>query len=233
MSETKILLVDDSDFFLELEKGFLQFSPATILTAGNGREALEVVSREQPDLIFMDLSMPEMDGAACCAELKAHPRWRTIPVIMVLAPRSDGDIELCRQAGCDEIVTKPVDRKVFLEMGRRFLEKIDRRAARASCRFMVVFRDRDESDYAMSADISTGGMYLDTKKVSSKETCLMLNFLLPGENSEVIEIEGRVAWVNQGTGRPKPRLPEGFGVEFLNTPTETSRLLEKYIGKIL
>jgi CheY-like chemotaxis protein/Tfp pilus assembly protein PilZ len=229
MSDPKILLVDDSDFFLELEKGFLKHTPATLLTAANGVEALEVVSQHNPDLIFMDLSMPEMDGAACCARLKAHPRWRTIPVIMVYSPRSDQDVEVCRQSGCDEMLTKPVDRRLFLETGRRYLDKIDRRAKRVPCRFMVVFRCRDESGYAMSADLSTGGLYLSSEKSFRKADGLVLNFLLPGVGTKVIETEARVAWLNTGPCRPKPSYPEGFGVEFQGMTDDTLRLIRRYI----
>ena len=68
-----ILLVDDAKFFLELEKQFLKNTPATLLTASSGKEALEIAKESRPSLVFMDVDMPEMDGLDCCRQFKADP----------------------------------------------------------------------------------------------------------------------------------------------------------------
>ena len=121
MSLPRILLVDDVRLFLELEKSFLHLAQAKILTAANGEEALAVVRKERPDLVFLDLYMPVLDGAACCSAIKSDPEISTTPVIMVTTGGKPEEVEQCRAAGCDGLLTKPVDRSAFLDMVSRFI----------------------------------------------------------------------------------------------------------------
>src|ERR1039457_2919395 len=83
MNTPKILLVDDTKLFLKLEQEYLKHLAVTVLTAENGIEALEIARSQNPDLIFMDINMPVMDGVSCCAAIKADPGLRSIPVVMV------------------------------------------------------------------------------------------------------------------------------------------------------
>jgi CheY-like chemotaxis protein len=140
MGNSTILLVDDTKLFLELEKEFLNLTDATVITATNGREALEVARKRIPDLIYMDLHMSGMDGASCCTALKADPVLSTTPVIMVSTAGKEEEEAICRRAGCDEHLTKPIDRHRFLALGQRFLANIERREMRIHCRLNVLFR---------------------------------------------------------------------------------------------
>lgn len=106
MKRNKVLLVDDLNLILELEKVYLKGLHVDVYVAGNGEEALEIVSREKPDLIYMDLNMPVMDGPTCCRILKSDPTTREIPVIMVISASSPQDELQCRSAGGGTI-TKP------------------------------------------------------------------------------------------------------------------------------
>lgn len=230
MPNPRILLVDDSEFFLQLEKGFLRETQATIFTASNGLAALEVATRSRPDLVFMDLNMPEMDGAECCARMKGDPELVSVPVIMVFALRNEKDLEACRNAGCDGWLTKPIDRKAFLDIGRRFLSRIERRTPRFPCQSMAVFRSATQSGYGTVLDLSRNGLYIGSSHPVSRGERLKFHFLLPGSSSRVVEGEARVAWVNRDHHRPKPGLPEGFGVEFVEVTEESARMLEAYIA---
>ena len=161
MATPKVLLVDDTKLFLKLEQEYLKQSSAQVFTAGNGQEALELARSIRPDLIYMDLNMPVMDGVSCCAALKADPDLRDIPVILVTTEGMDDSVARCKDAGCDGFLTKPIDRKTFLEVGRSLLPKIDRRERRAPCRIKVLFRINDgENMYGTCLDLCTGGMYL-------------------------------------------------------------------------
>src|SRR6185369_12372842 len=80
MKRKKVLLVDDVHLIIELEKAFLKGLPVDLLIARNGVEALELVNKEHPDLIYMDLNMPVMDGLTCCRALKSNPETMAIPV---------------------------------------------------------------------------------------------------------------------------------------------------------
>lgn len=216
MSTKKILLVDDTKLFIELEKNFLKLSPVRALTAASGEEALEVMRKEQPDLVFMDLHMPGMGGAACCGRIKSDPTLRSIPVIMVTSSAKDEDLELCRQAGCNGYITKPIDRKVFLEKAREYLHAIDRREPRLSYRARVTFTVDGVSLSGMSSDLSCGGVYVATERNMQEKQELVLEIPLPGPEDSAVRARGIVAWDNGPGKRKKPSLPAGFGVEFID-----------------
>jgi len=126
MSFPRILLVDDVRLFLELEKSFLHLAQVELLTAANGEEALAIIRRERPDLVFLDLYMPVLDGAACCAAIKGDPELSATPVVMVTTGGKPDEVEQCRTAGCDGLLTKPLDRSAFLDMVSRFIPSFNR-----------------------------------------------------------------------------------------------------------
>ncbi|RNC72307.1 MAG: response regulator [Desulfuromonadales bacterium] len=216
MSNPSILLVDDEKFFLNLQQEFLKDSPVTILTASGGEEALDAIRRHRPNLIFMDFRMPDLDGATCCAILKNDPKLAAIPVVMVAAEGKENDRELCRKAGCDAIIAKPLDRRQFLATGRRFLPAVERRYARIPYSALAVFRKGESSFHGTIEDISLWGVYVASRCDVQIDERIRLGFVLP--DTELLEAEARVAWVNLGHRRIKPAMPEGFGVEFTAIP---------------
>ncbi len=229
MPTPKILLVDDTRLFLELEKSFLKLSPVHVLTATNGIDALEIARNERPDLIYMDLHMPKMDGALCCAVLKGDPALRSIPVIMVTSAGKDDDVRLCREAGCDDFITKPVNRKEFLEIGRKFLDRIDRREVRIPCRTPVKFKAHNVRFSGVSGDISSGGIFVAAEFDIEPKTSVELAFELPETGCILQGIRGRVAWLNSGKNLLTPSMPPGFGVEFTNLPKEAAETINSFV----
>ncbi|HKK01215.1 MAG TPA: response regulator, partial [Desulfuromonadales bacterium] len=103
MSHRKILLVDDVELFLELEKTFFNRAGFQLLVARTGQEAYDLAVSERPDLIFMDLFMPQMNGDEACRLLKADPALAAIPVVMVTQGGHEEELRRCRQAGCNDI----------------------------------------------------------------------------------------------------------------------------------
>ncbi len=116
----KILLVDDVPLFLELERSFLSGLGAQVLTARDGQEAVETARRELPDLIVMDLMMPQMNGDEACRILKSDPATGKIPILLVTAQESAKAAEQCKGSGCDGILAKPVRRNELLDQINRF-----------------------------------------------------------------------------------------------------------------
>ncbi len=230
-STPKILLVDDVDFFLEMEMELLKRTPATLLTARNGVEALEVARRERPQLIYMDVAMPEMDGLACCRAIKADPELRRIPVIMVFTPTRDVDLSAAAAAGAEEAITKPVDRKLFLDLGHRYLFDIERREKRASCQTTVDFRIAGRDYQGLAHDLSRLGLYIEYRDPIPESAFLYLSFLLPTVSPRRVEARGRVAWINQGFPRTNLKVPQGFGVEFQNIDEEALDTIRQYIDR--
>lgn len=210
----KILLVDDVKLLLELQKRFLASSPVQILTACDGLEALEVARKEQPQLIVMDKYMPNMDGLACCREIKADPLLRHIPVIMVSNASQSVEIEEFRSIGIDAYLDKPIEGKLYLNTIRKYVPSVDRRSQRFPCRLEVKLTASSSSFDCMSEDISFGGMFVATAHPFSRGDELFLSFVLPGCEAP-IEARGVVAWVNSGDVAGKKPFKAGVGVEFL------------------
>jgi uncharacterized protein (TIGR02266 family) len=226
----KVLLVDDVNMFLDLQKMYLKLSSVHVLTASNGIEAIEVAKRERPALVFMDLHMPGMDGAACCARLKADPAFGTLPVVMITSEGKAEDRELCTRSGCDAFLTKPLDRVLFLETARRYLTSLDRRDTRVSCQTRVKFRAFGVTLSGEACNISANGMYVAAEYEVAMGTVLELVFALPGAEGAVIQTKGRVAWLNGTKGRLNQGLPPGFGVEFTAITEESRRALERFVA---
>ncbi|RMG67773.1 MAG: response regulator [Nitrospirae bacterium] len=106
----KILIVDDEKTNLKLLSAILAPEGYEIYLAENGFEALEIVKKENPDLILLDIMMPEMDGFEVCRRIKADKTTKTIPVVMVTALTDKKDKVKAADAGADEFISKPVDR---------------------------------------------------------------------------------------------------------------------------
>lgn len=225
----KILLVDDVDFFIELEKDFLKRTPADILTARNGQQALDIVRREKPDMVFMDVDMPIMDGLACCRQIKADPALKSTPVIMVYAPTKATTNATCQAAGCDGILNKPVDRAAFLDLGRKFLFAIERREKRIPCQMTVTFQTNGVEYQGIGLDISPNGLYIQFRQTVKAEELLRLSFLLPTVCATPIEAVARIAWINQGFPRQDLGIPQGFGVQFQQISPASLASVHRYL----
>lgn len=105
----RILYVEDNDDNVFVVKTRLERAGYTILVAVNGQEGLDMARAERPDLILMDLSLPEVDGWEATRRLKSAEETRGIPIVALSAHAMAGDREKALEAGCDDFDTKPVD----------------------------------------------------------------------------------------------------------------------------
>jgi CheY-like chemotaxis protein len=224
-----ILIVDDVEFFLEVEKGFLKNTHAEIETARNGLEALAAIGRKKPDLIYLDINMPLMDGTECCRKIKADPQLRHIPVIVVYAASKGMDDVEINKCGCDGILHKPVDRNEFLELGRNFLPQVDRRFMRVPCQMTVELSIDGKKFQGQGYNISLNGMYIQYRDPIPAKSRLRLSFLLPTVSPDPIEVWCEMTWQNYGFPRGKLDMPQGFGVEFKLLNARYKAVIEQYI----
>ncbi len=109
MSKKRILVVEDNMDTYELVKFILEKSGYETFLAMNGRDGVNAVRKQSPDLIIMDLSMPEMDGWTATHLIKKDERMSNIPLIVMTARVLPSDRQRALEAGCNEYVTKPVD----------------------------------------------------------------------------------------------------------------------------
>jgi len=103
-----VLVVEDDDTNRELVTRFLMREGYRVLHAVNGRQGVDMALKERPDLILMDLSMPEMDGFEASRAIKTHPFGASIPIIAFTAHSLSQDVRKALEAGCDHYETKPV-----------------------------------------------------------------------------------------------------------------------------
>jgi two-component system cell cycle response regulator DivK len=111
----KILLVEDNELNRDMLSRRLQRRGFDVIVAVDGGEALSVASRERPDLVLMDMSLPVLDGWEAARRLKADPATCAIPVIALTAHVLSGDREKAMAAGCDDYDTKPIEFERLLQ----------------------------------------------------------------------------------------------------------------------
>ncbi len=104
-----ILLADDNALSRELMREILEASGHRIVEAENGRDALERIRHDQPEMVFLDLQMPLLDGFGVISELRADDDFRSLPVVAVTASAMLGDRERAIAAGFDSYIAKPID----------------------------------------------------------------------------------------------------------------------------
>ena len=109
MDAKRILVVDDEERVREMIEFRLRLFGYEVLQAANGQEALEIASREQPDLVLLDVMMPEPNGFQVCSRLKQHESTRHIPVVMLTAKAEAKDVTRAFNSGASDYVVKPYD----------------------------------------------------------------------------------------------------------------------------
>lgn len=118
-----VLVVDDNEQNLELLLAYLEdMEDVVAVEARNGVEAMDMVARQRPDLILLDIMMPKMSGFEVCKQLKSNPETRDIPVVMVTALSETADIERATECGTDDYLTKPIERAALVNLVRAMLQ---------------------------------------------------------------------------------------------------------------
>ena len=113
-----VLVAEDHAEVRAALSALLESAGYRVLAAQNGREAIELARAERPDIVLMDVVMPECDGIAATRALRSGRRTRRIPVVALTA--LEGAEAACRAAGVDEVLRKPVDGRALVELVRRW-----------------------------------------------------------------------------------------------------------------
>ena len=119
----RILLVEDNDLNRDMLRRRLSHRGHDVALAVNGRQGIDLARSGLPDLVLMDLSLPEIDGWQATRILKADAATRAIPIVALTAHAMLGDLEKAMEAGCDDYATKPVDLPALLDMIERLTGK--------------------------------------------------------------------------------------------------------------
>ncbi len=123
MSKKRILIVEDEESLLKLESILLTSKGYEVKGVSNGQAALDAVAEEHPDLILLDIMLPEVDGFEVCRRIKNDDQTRHIPVIMLTAKKSREDMARGEKVGADWYITKPFKSAMVIETIQRFLSR--------------------------------------------------------------------------------------------------------------
>ena len=118
-----VLVVEDHEPMLGAIKSVLEMRGYAVSTAVNGVDALQVMEETLPDLLIVDILMPEMDGYTFHSEVHRHPAWRSTPLIFLTSMAEREDIQRGRELGVERYITKPFDPEDLLEAVRVSLER--------------------------------------------------------------------------------------------------------------
>jgi DNA-binding NarL/FixJ family response regulator len=122
----KLLLIDDDPNLILLVKDYLEFRGYDVMTAENGREALEVLDNKVPDMIICDVMMPEMDGYSLVKHIRQEPRTNTIPVLFLSAKGQSQDRVKGLNEGADVYMVKPFEPEELVAQVESSLKQIKR-----------------------------------------------------------------------------------------------------------
>ena len=117
----RVLIVEDNELNMKLFNDLLEAHGYRTLQTRDGVEALQMAREHRPDLILMDIQLPEVSGLEVTKWIKEDEELRTIPVIAVTAFAMKGDEERIRQGGCEAYISKPISIATFLDAVRRHL----------------------------------------------------------------------------------------------------------------
>ena len=131
MQKPKILIVDDNEITLKLIKRYLEGSDFDVVTATDGEQCLEIVAKNEPDIILLDVMMPKLDGYETIKTLKTNEATKDIPVIIVTALNDVTNQVKSIASGADDFISKPIEEKLLVAKIRLFTDlAVERRKNR-------------------------------------------------------------------------------------------------------
>ncbi len=222
-----LLLVDDTELFLALEETFLSRSDFTLHTARSGTEALDIARRIKPDLIVLDLHMPDLSGDEVCARLKSDPDYERIPVVIATAEKNPPTLARCVEAGCDGFIHKPFSKEQLVRTVQELLVIAQRQYKRVEMSLSCVLRLDDEELESTIRNLSEGGAFIEVGIPLERETILDMEFSLP-DIDYPFRPQVIVRWASsflRMTAHP------GMGVEFLTMAELEREIIRTVVEK--
>lgn len=122
LDDAVVLIVDDNAQNLELIQAYMESLPCRLVTARDGVEAMARIIQDSPDLVLLDVMMPKMSGFEVCQRIKGNPATKDTVVVMVTAMHEVGDMERAVDCGCDDFVSKPVNKVELITRVRGLLQ---------------------------------------------------------------------------------------------------------------
>ncbi len=190
-----ILMVDDSGLFREIAEKIERRTHCRLLSADSGGEALGIVRRERPDLVFLDAGLDGMTGFDVCRVIKADSH--SSPTSVVVFSDRPGAAEDARRAGADEILPKPPEEAAVFDSIRRHLRLFARDDPRTAAGWSVTFWRDGAQHVGTLRDVSRGGFFIRTAVRQPVGARLEVAFDVPGETPD-LTVVGEALVVRMG-----------------------------------
>lgn len=217
----KILLVDDVDLFLELERSYLEGCDYDLITASSGEETLQRLDKIAPDVLLLDYYMPGINGDEVCRLIRKNTTWEKLPILMVTAAGKPEEVQNCLDAGCDDYITKPVNKQELREKVERLLGTVQRRSSeRVAVKLPIQLQEGGRLHVVTAEDISTSGVCLKAPLALEENTTVEMK--LEGVDGKTLSLYGRI----KRSGR---QTEDGCGVYFIYPDQESKKLLDRLI----
>jgi CheY-like chemotaxis protein len=215
MYSKKILLVDDDRTQPAIVEDFFRREQVEIITAENGLQAVALTRIEKPDLVLMDLCMPDGDGDLACKKIKHDPSVKFTPIVMMVDGEAPEDLVRCLEVDCDDVINKPLTRDTLLDVSKRHVKFPGWSGKRAPIKVPVKpISETLRSSVITLADISVGGVFMETNDLLPVGSELDFQFQLNPERQ--LSCRGRVSWVKGKGEQLKASASTGMGVEFID-----------------
>ena len=221
----KILIVEDIQMFVQLQKTLLSREDFTLLAARSGQGALEAARQEKPDLILLDLYMPDMNGYDVCRELKSDPATEHIPILIITSDDAEEFRELCIEAGCDGHLTKPIRKDTFIPAIESHLQIPPRRHKRVRTMIPCIVTREDEGEEGIIHTLSPYGAYIETDPPPLPGDILNVDFILDDTGTK-LSLMAAVKWSREmGDSHP-----DGGGYQFMDIGPEVLESIRSYLA---
>jgi CheY-like chemotaxis protein len=224
----RILLSNHPEILRPMEDSLVHRDGFSVLIANDGREAFEIIEEYDPALAILDLEMMELGGDQCCRRVKGDPILCKTPVILVARKECEEEVRRCREAGCNEIIFKPIDGWKLVAAACRLLGISERRARRVGLSLPAhIGKTQRHLRPGTILDLNTDGTFVETRKLFPIDTEVVVEFSIPG--GEDIQVRGRVAWVNHPEWMKEVRLPVGMGLQFIEPGESVREALQGFL----
>ncbi len=233
LPKKSILIADHSTTFTSLLSVLLERMGFDVITVGDGIAALKAVNEFDPDLIFLEISIPKMDGIKTLTHMKNDKRISNIPVVMLSIDSDEDMVRQCKKSGSSGFIKKPIK----LESLHNILQDciyspvgIKRKHVRTTFISKVSVTCNEVTKELYSENLSSGGIYVRSDETFPPGSDVHITF--PLLNDESITLNGRVVYV-KGFDSKILTSPPGMAIEFMDISDENFSQLEDFVSQLL
>jgi CheY-like chemotaxis protein/Tfp pilus assembly protein PilZ len=224
-SKKNLLIIDDVELFIQLQISHLGRKRFDIHTASNGNLGIEMARSIKPDLILLDLLMPDINGDQVCRILKGDPDTSSIPIVLVSSGTREGSRAIIDSSGCDGLIFKPVRRDLLLSVVESLLKTNTRSFERVEVSIPCTVTMDEREHHGTIHSLGSTGVFVEVNRPMIRGDLMEMMFTLPALAGNINVRAGAVIWC----GSLRDDGPEGAGVQFLTISAESQKQISDFV----